>query len=61
MAEYIRHEREYVPWAVTLRSLAYIGTMLSSKSSYKFYEVNRRRNKFLFQTELKDSKFFSKE
>jgi len=38
MAEYIRHEREYVPWAVTLRSLAYIGTMLSSKSSYKFYE-----------------------
>lgn len=45
MMEYIKHEREYVPWAVTLRSLAYIGTMLSSRSSYEFYQVIHDRKK----------------
>lgn len=39
MTEYIKHEREYVPWSVTLRSLAYVGTMLSSRSSYELYQV----------------------
>ena len=39
MTEYIKHEREYVPWAVTLRSLAYIGSMLSSRSSFNLYQV----------------------
>ena len=39
LTEYIKHEREYVPWAVALRSLAYIGTMLSSRSSYELYQV----------------------
>lgn len=39
MIEYINHELEYVPWAVTLRSMAYIGNMLSSRASYKLYQV----------------------
>lgn len=39
LTEYIKHEREYVPWAVALRSLAYIGTMLSSRSSHELYQV----------------------
>jgi len=39
MTEYIKHEREYVPWTVALRSMAYIGTMLSSRSSYELYQV----------------------
>ncbi|CAH3110477.1 unnamed protein product [Pocillopora meandrina] len=36
--EYINHELEYVPWAVTLRSMAYIGNMLSSRASYNLYQ-----------------------
>ena len=39
MIEYINHELEYVPWAVTLRSMAYIGNMLSSRAFYKLYQV----------------------
>ena len=39
MTEYIKHEREYVPWTITIRSLAYIGTMLRSRPSFDLYQV----------------------
>ena len=43
MTEYIRNERNYVPWAVMLRSLFYIDTMLRLRRSYKFYQVRNFR------------------
>ena len=48
MTEYIKHEREYVPWVITLRSLAYIGTMLSSRSSFDLYQVIITPQIFIF-------------
>ncbi|CAH3161876.1 unnamed protein product [Porites lobata] len=38
LTQYIRNERNYVPWAVMLRSLSYIDTMLRWRRSYKLYQ-----------------------
>ncbi|PFX20498.1 Endoplasmic reticulum aminopeptidase 1 [Stylophora pistillata] len=38
MIEYLNHELEYVPWAVTLRSLAYTGNMLNPRAAFKLYQ-----------------------
>lgn len=43
LTEYLKNEKEYVPFVSAISSLGYIGGMLLTRPGYKIYEV-----KFLF-------------
>lgn len=42
LAQYLRRERSYVPWATALRKLSHVDRMLAGGRHYRHFEVSMR-------------------